>query len=62
MLVRDPTLAVRAGWSSDLAGRGHPGDDERQLNRKRSVRAANRVGIKLVQTDDSRRTVRHWRR
>lgn len=31
-----------------------------QLNRKRSVRNANRVGIKLVQTDNSRRTVRHW--
>ncbi len=31
-----------------------------QLNRKRSVRAANKVGIKLVQTDNSRRTVRRW--
>ncbi len=31
-----------------------------QLSRKRSVRNANRVGIKLVQTDNSRRTVRHW--
>jgi len=31
-----------------------------QLNRKRSVRAANRVGIALVQTDNSRRTVRRW--
>ena len=31
-----------------------------QLNRKRSVRKANKVGIKLVQTDNSRRTVRRW--
>ena len=31
-----------------------------QLQRKRSVRAANKVGIKLVQTDNSRRTVRRW--
>ncbi|HEX6148431.1 hypothetical protein, partial [Nocardioides sp.] len=31
-----------------------------QLNSKRAVRAANRVGIRLVQTDRSRRTVRRW--
>jgi glycerophosphoryl diester phosphodiesterase len=31
-----------------------------QLERKRAVRSANKVGIKLVQTDNSRRTVRRW--
>ncbi len=31
-----------------------------QLTRKRAVRKANKVGIKLVQTDNSRRTVRRW--
>lgn len=31
-----------------------------QLERKRAVRRANHVGIRLVQTDRSRRTVREW--
>jgi glycerophosphoryl diester phosphodiesterase len=31
-----------------------------QLERKRAVRRANKVGIRLVQTDRSRRTVREW--
>ncbi len=31
-----------------------------QLERKRAVRRANRVGIKLVQTDRARRTVLEW--
>ncbi len=31
-----------------------------QLERKRAVRRANNAGIKLVQTDRSRRTVRRW--
>jgi glycerophosphoryl diester phosphodiesterase len=31
-----------------------------QLERKRAVRRANHVGIRLVQTDRARRTVREW--
>ncbi|QZY30614.1 glycerophosphodiester phosphodiesterase [Nocardioides coralli] len=31
-----------------------------QLNRKKSVRRANAAGIRLVQTDHSRKTVRKW--
>ncbi|MGH3348158.1 MAG: glycerophosphodiester phosphodiesterase [Nocardioides sp.] len=31
-----------------------------QINRKRGVRDALRVGIRLMQTDSSRRTVRRW--
>jgi len=58
-LVAIPPRQFRRGLVNDLRAEGIRVATT-QLNRKRSVRAANKVGIKLVQTDRSRRTVRHW--
>lgn len=58
-LVALPPAHFDADLVADLKGAGLKVAST-QLNRKRAVRRANAAGIKLVQTDRARRTVRRW--